>query len=48
MWLESVLGLCVGCEIHAALVRSGWVTKDAEYEACAHGVCEIPQPRARA
>ena len=24
MWLESVLGLCVGCEIHGLLVRRGW------------------------
>ncbi len=48
MWLESVLGLCVGCEIHAALVRSGWADKDADYETCAHGVCDVPGPRARA
>jgi len=48
MWLESVLGLCVGCEIHAALVRRGWVSSDAGYEACAHGVCDIPRPGPRA
>jgi hypothetical protein len=48
MWLESVLGLCVGCEIHAGLVRRGWASKDTEYEACAHGVCEAPRTRARA
>jgi hypothetical protein len=47
MWLESVLGLCVGCEIHAALARRGWVGRDAEYEACAHGVCDAPRPGAR-
>ena len=28
MWLESVLGLCVGCEIHALLVRRGWARAD--------------------
>jgi hypothetical protein len=43
MWLESVLGLCLGCEIHAALVRRGWTTKDEAYEVCAGGVCDIPQ-----
>lgn len=42
MWLESVLGLCLGCQLHAALVRRGWTTKDPAYEVCAHGVCEIP------
>ena len=44
MWLESVLGLCVGCQIHALLVRRGWTTKDPAFEVCAHGVCEIPAP----
>ena len=29
MWLESVLGLCLGCEIHGLLVRRGWVRQDA-------------------
>ena len=27
MWLEAVLGLCLGCEIHGALVRRGWLAK---------------------
>ena len=42
MWMESVLGLCVGCKLHAMLVRRGWTTKDPDYEVCAHGVCEVP------
>jgi hypothetical protein len=42
MWMESVLGLCMGCQIHAMLVRRGWTTKDPEYEVCADGVCELP------
>jgi Domain of unknown function (DUF4395) len=42
MWMESVLGLCLGCEIHAYLVRRGWTTKDEAYEVCAGGVCDIP------
>ena len=41
MWLESVLGLCVGCELHAFLVRRGWRTKDEAFEVCSHGVCQI-------
>jgi hypothetical protein len=46
MWLESVLGLCVGCKLHAALVRRGWRAKDAEFELCAHGACDLPAPAA--
>jgi Domain of unknown function (DUF4395) len=48
MWMESVLGLCVGCEIHARLVRRGLIHRDAEYEACAHGVCDVSPQRRRA
>ncbi len=42
MWMESVLGLCLGCKIHGLLVRRGWATKDAAFEVCADGSCEIP------
>jgi hypothetical protein len=42
MWLESVLGLCVGCKIHGLLVQRGWTTKDPAYEICANGACELP------
>ena len=42
MWSESVLGLCIGCELHAFLVRRGWTEKDPAFEVCAHGVCEVP------
>jgi Domain of unknown function (DUF4395) len=41
MWLESVLGLCLGCKIHGLLVRRGWASKDPEYEVCADGSCEV-------
>ncbi|WP_170295331.1 DUF4395 family protein [Paracoccus aestuariivivens] len=41
MWLESVLGLCLGCEIHAWLVRRGWMSKDEAFEICASGACNI-------
>lgn len=41
LWLESVLGTCVGCEIHAFMVRRGWTTKDPAFEVCAGGVCEV-------
>ena len=41
MWLESVLGLCLGCEIYAFLVRRGWRAEDDAIEVCAGGVCDI-------
>jgi hypothetical protein len=47
MWFEAAMGVCVGCEMHAFLVRRGWATKDAAYEICANGVCEVV-PRRRA
>jgi len=41
MWMESVLGLCLGCKIYALMVRRGWREKDADIELCAGGVCEV-------
>ena len=41
MWMESVLGLCLGCKIHNLLVRQGWAKKYA-IELCADGSCEPP------
>lgn len=41
MWMESVLGLCLGCKIHGLLVRRGWASKDPDYEVCADGSCEV-------
>jgi hypothetical protein len=46
MWLEAVLGICLGCEIHGLLVQRGWIAKHNAYEICAHGACEIPGARA--
>lgn len=42
MWMESSLGLCLGCEIYARLLRRGWIAKDPEIERCANGVCALP------
>lgn len=47
MWLEAVLGLCLGCEIHGLMVRRGWIGRDEAYEVCAGGAC-TPEPRRRA
>ena len=43
MWMESVLGLCLGCKIHSLLVRRGWASTDPAFEVCAHGECELPK-----
>jgi hypothetical protein len=46
MWLESVLGLCLGCEIHRLLIRQGWAASDRAPVVCADGACDIqPAPR---
>jgi hypothetical protein len=42
MWLESVAGLCVGCKLHAFLVRRGWRSPDPDL-VCAGGVCQLPE-----
>jgi hypothetical protein len=41
MWTESVLGVCLGCKLHALLVRAGWTTKDPAFEVCSHGECSV-------
>jgi hypothetical protein len=41
MWMESVLGLCVGCKLAGALARRGWIRVDG---ACAQGDC-APEAR---
>jgi hypothetical protein len=40
MWMESVLGVCVGCELAGLLIRHGWATRDPAFEVCARGACE--------
>jgi hypothetical protein len=41
MWLEAALGVCLGCEIYAFMVRRGWRAADADVEVCAGGACDI-------
>ena len=41
MWLESVLGLCVGCEIARVLMRRGWMRDDPGFGICAGGRCDM-------
>jgi hypothetical protein len=39
MWMESALGVCLGCRIYAALAARGWMAPDPEIEVCADGAC---------
>jgi hypothetical protein len=41
MWLESALGLCVGCKIHGLAVRRGWTRIVPAGEVCVDCVREF-------
>lgn len=45
MWMEAVLGVCVGCELAGLLVRRGWAAADPAFEICARGACGRDGPR---
>lgn len=30
MWMEAVLGFCLGCQLHALFVRLGWIRDECE------------------
>jgi hypothetical protein len=38
MWMESALGVCVGCKLHGLLSRRGWTTPG--FELCNDGTCQ--------
>jgi hypothetical protein len=46
MWMESVLGLCLGCEIYGVMVRRGWRAPDEAFAVCAGGACDLDLNRA--
>jgi Domain of unknown function (DUF4395) len=39
MWMESALGLCLGCKIYGVLLRRGWIGTDPDIEVCADRSC---------
>jgi uncharacterized delta-60 repeat protein len=39
MWMESALGLCLGCKIYGLLLRRGWIGANPDIEVCADGSC---------
>ncbi len=45
MWLEAVLGLCLGCEIYRMMVLRGWIARDDAFEVCSSGACATEDQR---
>ena len=45
MWLEAVLGLCLGCEIYRMMVLRGWIARDDAFEVCSNGACATEDQR---
>jgi hypothetical protein len=41
MWMESVLSLCLGCQIYGFMVKRGWRQADEAFEICVGGACDI-------
>jgi hypothetical protein len=39
MWVESALGVCLGCRIYGLLLRRGWIRADPDVEVCSDGTC---------
>ncbi len=41
MWMESVLGFCVGCHVYAYLKKNNYITSTDNDPVCKDNVCEI-------
>ncbi len=41
MWMESALGICVGCKIYAWLLKVGVIKEPKVRPACPGGVCSV-------
>ncbi|WP_143448884.1 DUF4395 domain-containing protein [Kineosporia sp. A_224] len=44
MWLEAVLGVCLGCQVHRLLVARGIAAQDPAL-VCADGACDLSPGR---
>lgn len=42
MWMETSLGICVGCKIYAGLLKAKILPEPEFRPACPGGVCEVP------
>ncbi len=45
MWMETALGLCIGCKLYRWLTHSGVIRQPEVQPACPGGLCAIPQVR---
>jgi len=43
MWMESALGICVGCQIYTLLLNKKIFKEPKHRPVCPGGVCEIPK-----
>ncbi len=41
MWMETALGVCVGCKIYGYLLRKGIIAEPAVRPACPGGACSV-------
>lgn len=48
MWMESALGICVGCKIYGLLIRHQWLREPEVRPACPGGACVLKPVPVRA
>ncbi|MBT3450511.1 DUF4395 domain-containing protein [archaeon] len=41
LWLETSLGVCVGCKMYNGMINLGWIKKPKIKPACPGGVCKL-------
>lgn len=41
LWLETSLGVCVGCKMYNGMINLGWIKKPEVKPACPGGVCKL-------
>jgi hypothetical protein len=42
MWMESALGVCLGCKFYGLMTRRGWAPTHPAVEICTDGACAPP------
>ncbi|MBD3251543.1 DUF4395 family protein [Candidatus Uhrbacteria bacterium] len=45
MWLESTMGICLGCKMYGMLIHLGWLKRPEIQPACPGGVCRLDAKR---
>lgn len=47
MWMESALGICIGCKIYGYLLQKKMLPQPEYRPACPGGVCSIKRPQSK-